>query len=402
VEKKEMPRDANSPAEGEMEKMSEAAMTGPGRRETIALPPIAAGTRRELTALRFGTPGARPKAYLQAGLHADELPGMLILSILARMLGEAEARGEILGEIVLVPVANPIGLAQHRTGFLLGRYENNTNGNFNRDYANLAALVGPRLAGKLGPDAAANVATIRAAMAEALAEQTPLTEVAALRHALLTLSHDADFMLDLHADNEAEVHLYTGTPLWPEAADLAAEIGARAVLLAELSGGDPFDEAVGGPWWTLARENPEAAIPPACLAATLEMRSNNDVDADLAQGDALALLRFLTRRCLVEGAAGAAPAPLCEATPLEAMQQVTATAAGIVVYHARLGDQVRPGDLIAEIVDPLGAAPVEIRAQTAGVLFARHEQPYAWSGKIIGKIAGAEPLPERKGKLLPS
>ena len=39
-------------------------------------------------------------------------------------------------------------------------------------------------------------------------------------------------------------------------------------------------------------------------------------------------------------------------------------------------------------------------ARTAGVLFARHDQPYAWPGKLIGKIAGREPLPERTGKLL--
>ncbi|PZQ51634.1 MAG: peptidase M14 [Rhodovulum sulfidophilum] len=377
-------------------------IASPGRRETIRLPSIAPGTRRELTLLRFGTPSARPKAYLQAGLHADELPGMLILSLLAEMLATAEAKGDILGEIVLVPVANPIGLAQHRTGFLLGRYENNTAGNFNRDYLDLAALISPALEGKLGPDPEANVELIRTAMADVLAAQSPLTEVGALRHALLTLSHDADFMLDLHADNEAEVHLYTGTPLWPAASDLAAEIGARAVLLAELSGGNPFDEAVGGPWWILARENPEAPIPPACLSATLEMRSNNDVDAELARSDALALFRFLTRRGLLRGSPDAPPPPLCEATPLEAMQQVTAPTAGIVVYKAALGAHVAEGDLIAEIVDPLGAPPVAVRAHTGGVLFARHEQPYAWSGKIIGKIAGTEALPERTGKLLPS
>lgn len=382
--------------------MTEGSSGAPGRRQTIPLPAIAPGTRRALTVLRFGARDARPKAYLQAGLHADELPGMLILSILAEMLAAAEARGEIRGEIVLVPVANPIGLAQHRTGFLLGRYENNTTGNFNRDYLDLATIVSPRLAGRLGPDAAANVATIRAAMAGALADETPLTEVAALRHALLTLSHDADIMLDLHADNEAEVHLYTGTPLWPDAADLAAEIGARAVLLAELSGGNPFDEAVGGPWWTLARDHPEAAIPPACLSATLEMRSNDDVDPARASADAEALLRFLTRRGVLRGAPRPLPAALCEATPLEAMQQVTATTAGLVVYRAALGADLRTGDLVAEIIDPLGETPpAGIRAQTSGVLFARHSQPYAWSGKIIGKIAGTDPLPERTGKLLP-
>ena len=216
--------------------------------------------------LRFGAAGARPKAYLQAGLHADELPGMLVLARLAPMLAEAEARGELAGEVVLVPVANPIGLAQQAQGYLRGRYEANSSGNFNRGYADLAAPVAEAVAGRLGADAAKNVAAIRAAMGEVLAAAEARDEIGCLRLALLRLACDADFVLDLHADNEAVLHLYTGTPLWPGAADLAAELGARAVLLAEVSGGNPFDEACSGPWWALARRFPEAAIPPACLA----------------------------------------------------------------------------------------------------------------------------------------
>lgn len=373
----------------------------PGTREAIALPQIAPGTRRELTVLRFGQPGARPKAYLQAGLHADELPGMLVLHRLAELMAEAEARGEIRGEIVLVPVANPIGLAQLRNGFLLGRYETNSSGNFNRDYPDLIAAVQQAVAGQLGSDAAVNVAAIRAAMAGALAALSPRTEIDTLRHTLLGLAQDADLMLDLHADNQSVVHVYTGTPLWPDAGDVAAEIGARAVLLAEVSGGNPFDEACGGVWWALARAFPDAAIPPACLSATIELRSNNAVDAVLAEDDAQALRRILIRRGLLAGTAGALPRPLCDGTPLEAMQQVIAPCTGIVVYRAALGDTVHSGDVVADIVDPLGGS-VSVGAHTDGVLFARHDQPFAWPGKVIGKIAGREPLPERTGALLPS
>ncbi|MFO1142207.1 MAG: succinylglutamate desuccinylase/aspartoacylase family protein [Amaricoccus sp.] len=371
----------------------------PGRRETIALPQIASGTRREVTVLRFGAAGARPKAYLQAGLHADELPGMLVLARLARLLSEAEGRGEIRGEVVLVPVANPIGLAQQVQGHLRGRYEANSSGNFNRGYADLAPPVAGAVAGRLGGDAAANVAAIRAAMGEVLAEAEARDEIGCLRLALLRLACDADFVLDLHADNEAVLHLYTGTTLWPGAADLAAELGARAVLLAEVSGGNPFDEACSGPWWALARQFPAAAIPPACLAVTVELRSNNDVDAGLAAADAGALLRFLMRRGVVAGDPGPLPAPACDATRLDAMQQVRAFSAGIVVYRAGLGDVVAAGDTVAEIVDPLGGT-VPVLARTSGVLFARHDQPLAWPGKVIGKIAGHEPLPERRGALL--
>jgi predicted deacylase len=141
--------------------------------------------------------------------------------------------------------------------------------------------------------------------------------------------------------------------------------------------------------------------PPGCLAATVELRSNNAVDEALARGDAQALLRFLVRRGAVAGEPGPLPALRCEATPLEAMQQLIAPTAGIVVYRARLGDRVAPGDVAAEILDPVGGPAVAVEARTSGVLFARHDQPYAWPGKVIGKIAGREPLPERTGKLLP-
>lgn len=368
------------------------------RHETIALPRSAPGNFRVIEVLRFGTPGARPKAYLQAGLHADELPGMLVLRTLAGLLSDAAGRGEIRGEVVLVPVANPIGLSQHVQGYLRGRVEAGASANFNRGYADLAPAAGDGLAGRLGTDAEANVAAIRAAMAASLAILSPRTELDAMRDALLALALDADLVLDLHADNEALVHLYTGTPLWPGAADIAAELGAVAVLLAEVSGGNPFDEAVSGPWWALAKRFPEAAIPPACLAATVELRSNNAVDGGLAEADAAALMRILMRRGVVAGDPGPLP-PGVEATALDAMSQVIAPAAGIVVYRAALGAVLAEGDPVADIVDPLGEA-VEVRARTGGVLFARHDQPVAWPGKVIGKIAGSQRLPERVGPLL--
>lgn len=386
------------PAQNPTETTSDAPAS-PMSRDTQFLPAGPSGLSRSLTVLRFGTPGARPKAYLQAGLHADELPGMLVLRELAAQLEDAAARGEILGEIVVVPVANPIGLSQHVNGFLQGRFDSWSGQNFNRGYPDLAALVQWSLNGQLGADAGANVATIRAAMGQALAGLMPQGEVDGLRHALLGLAHDADFVLDLHADNEAMVHMYTGTALWPDAEDLAAEIDARAVLLCALSGGNPFDEACSGPWWALAAAFPDTPIPPACLAATLELRSNNDVDERLVRDDARAILNFLRRRGVVAGSAGSLPRLLCEATPLEAMQQLIAPVEGVVVYRARLGDTVRAGEVVASIVDPLGGI-TDVAAHTDGLLFARHDQPYAWAGKVIGKIAGETPLPERTGKLL--
>ena len=78
-------------------------------------------------------------------------------------------------------------------------------------------LIGDGLDGELGDDPDANKAAIRAAMGEALAElPAPETPVASLRQILMRLAYDADFVFDLHADNQALRHLYVGTPLWPD------------------------------------------------------------------------------------------------------------------------------------------------------------------------------------------
>ena len=78
-------------------------------RETTRIPLIAMspGTSRAITVHRYGAPGARPKAYLQAGIHADEIPGMLVLHHLVRRLDEAAPQGEVVGVVVI----GDVGLA---------------------------------------------------------------------------------------------------------------------------------------------------------------------------------------------------------------------------------------------------------------------------------------------------
>ena len=60
---------------------------------------------------------------------------------------------------------------------------------------------------------------------------------------------------------------------------------------------------------------------------------------------------------------------------------------------------MRAGEVVAVLIDPLGDS-VEVTAETDGILFARHSQPFAWPGKIIGKIAGEADLAHRRGQLL--
>jgi predicted deacylase len=112
------------------------------------------GTIHELRVLRFGTPGARPKATIQAALHADETPALLVAQALRDLLQQLEDSGALLGEVVLVPAANPVGLGQHLLGRHEGRFDLRDGINFNRGHANLADRAQLLLQGRLGSEPA--------------------------------------------------------------------------------------------------------------------------------------------------------------------------------------------------------------------------------------------------------
>ena len=180
----------------------------------------APGTQRELVPLHYGRPGGQ-KAYIQASLHGDELPGMLVAHHLRQQLDALLAAGQITGEIVLVPMANPIGISQYVLHAHLGRFELMSGENFNRHYPDHVDAVAQAVEAQLGSDAAANVALLRRAL-KAAVDATPVdTELQSQRRALMSLSCDADIVLDLHCDAQAVMHLYTETPCWPECDPLA-------------------------------------------------------------------------------------------------------------------------------------------------------------------------------------
>src|SRR5687767_6350377 len=84
----------------------------PHAKRSISLPSMTPGTGRRIVYHRFGRLGTRPKAYLQAAIHANELPGAMALHHLMPMLADADRRGRVKGEIVIVPTINPIGQSQ--------------------------------------------------------------------------------------------------------------------------------------------------------------------------------------------------------------------------------------------------------------------------------------------------
>lgn len=363
------------------------------------------GSQHTLTSFHFGpaVPGTGAKVYIQASLHAEELPGMLVAHHLRALLEAAQDQGMLRGEVILVPVANPVGLAQRADHKPMGRFEQDTGENFNRHYPDLAQAVWPMVCDKLGNDPQANVQTVRRAVGDYLHHWVPTTQLQSLRHTLLGLAYDADYVIDLHCDCEGVMHFYTEQSCWEPLEPLARMLGSEAILLAKNSGGGPFDECLSGLWWKLAEaltaQGGNTPLPQGCCSTTVELRGELDVRHDLAQTDAQAIYHFLQHRGLIACEHLPAVPPLrCHPTPLAGSETLSAPAAGVIVFAAAVGQHLQVGDLVAEIIDPQTPQTHRVVAGVAGIFYARIRDRYALAGVELGKIAGSKPF--RTGPLL--
>lgn len=369
------------------------------RTQHHALKGGAVGSLRSITSLHFGEAGGR-RALLQASLHADEIPPMLVAQHLRRRLTELEASGRLRGEIVLLPACNPIGLDQQAWGRLQGRFETGCGQNFNRHYPDLAQDAAARVRG-LGIDPAVNARLLRMALHDALEAVPAISELQSMRQQLLRLAIDADVVLDLHCDNQAVMHLYATPQHGATARQLGQCLQAPLALLAEESGDWPFDEACSMIWPKLQRAfEGHHPVPLTCFAATVEHRGETDVSHELASQDADGLLRFLALQGFIESAADLGPSPPfeCSLRPLAGCMPLHAPHAGLVVFQVPLGAEVEAGQRIAEIVDPLSGESTPLCSPVAGLQFARELQRWAQAGQSVAKVAGHQAL--RSGKLL--
>lgn len=356
------------------------------------------GTSRVVHSFHFGVAGGR-KVYVQAGLHAGELPGMLVCHYLRDMLSVEESLGTLLGEVVVVPVANPIGLDQTILSYQMGRFDLASGENFNRRFPDLALVIASQLKGQFSSDAKANIELVRAALRQHLTKLSCQKQSDSLRVLLLRLACDADIVLDLHCDCESVLHLYAHPLSLDEVMPLAALMGSHATLYAAEQGNTPFDEVCSSFWVKLQELLPEVSLPLPTISICIELRGQLEVSHHQAQEDATRIVEYLRLQGVIAGQHNIhLPKLLHEATPLGGTEVLFADAAGIIVYLAECGQLLLPGHPVVDVVDPVTGKSQRYNASVTGVLFARQNRRYAMPGMDLAYIAGDDVL--REGKLL--
>ncbi|WP_448955841.1 hypothetical protein [Labrys neptuniae] len=216
-----------------------------------------------------------------------------------------------------------------------------------------------------------------------------------MRLKLMQLSWGADIVIDVHADMEAILHIYSSLDCWPMTEGIAQRLGVPIAILADESAELPFDEAHSAVWRRIAGHLAmEDAGRVQTASCTVELRGLVDVEHELAMHDAAALFGFLADI----GAVSPTDVPALSSRPimvtnLEGVEMVTSPRNGVLVHCAALGERVVPGQLIARVLD-VGECDrahqwTEVAASMEGVIFARWHQRVILAGMPICKIAGS-------------
>jgi len=362
------------------------------------------GRSTELNYFRIGPQDADRKVYLQAALHADEQPGIMVLHHLLPLLRAADAAGELKARFVLFPMVNPLGMGDIEFGQHQGRYNRGTGVNHNRDWPVLYDAVGEGLAAKLGNDADDNIRLVRAALREWAASLPRVTALQQWRQCVIGEACDADYVFDLHCDDDSLLHIFSVPQLADNMQQLADWSGAAATMLAEDSGGGSFDEVWPAIWLRLARDCGDKPLPLPVVSCTLEYRGQIDTFDALNRQDAHNLYGYFQEQGLIGGAPLGQKSAARAGTDLRATQYLRSPRAGLLAYRVELGDWVEKGDCIAELIrldgDDAFEERIPLLAEVSGQVISRKINKYAWAGANVSKIVGDEVLQSRTGKLL--
>lgn len=362
------------------------------------LPPLGPSNTIRLHFHEFTGVGSSRSAYIQAGLHADEHPGLLVIQHLQEMLGVLDQQNRILGRIVLCPFANPVGMTQNVLGFWTGRFNLANGENFNRNFPDLLPLLDQQL-----NDNACEQLTPVQRLEHAVGALPQTDSVGALRQALLGEALQHDLVLDLHCDTAAVLHLYANQAHRERAMQLAECMNINLVFLEDSAGGQPFDEACNRPWDWLAQKGLRSAEARP-FAASIELRGQADVDDQLAREDALGILHFLAKQGLVQLEYHAEPKSTPQVYPLDGASHLPSPGHGLVVWKKRIGEPVSKGELIGELVPidaAIGTPRVPLFSDVNGVIAVQPLFKLVRAGQRVALLAGDEPLPNRRtGQLL--
>ncbi len=328
---------------------------------TVPLLQLASGDRLALQIYKFAGEKLGRKVYLQANLHGSELTGNAVIHQLMQWLSGLEPN-QLVGEIWLVPLCNPLGTNERSHHFSPGRFNPYSGENWNRIFweyqpsvEDLTVFAQSQIECDR-PTVEQNYRNrIRASFDKLAAplkapSGRPFSEH--YRFLLQSLCLDAHYVIDLHTSSDQGLtYFYYFRNRQTSARLFMLPIG---ILLDEYAGG-AFDEAFMKPW--LALEDCFAKLGRKIQfdieAWTMELGSAMQIDTETVDRGVQAVKNYLLQKGVLRVPAAPAPMPSIAAMKLVSSSQMKkyyAPVGGMVQSRVALGKTVEAGQRLYQIL----------------------------------------------------
>jgi predicted deacylase len=348
---------------------------------TIPLIQLASGDRMSLQVYRFVGAKSGKKAYIQANLHSAEIAGNAVIHQLIEFFQTLQ-NTELIGEVWLVPVCNPLGVNQRSRRFASGRYCVYEGKDWNRifwDYEknqeDLEEFAETQI--NLDKDIIRinylnKIINAFTTLAEKIhsSSSVPFTEL--FRYRLQSLSIDADYVIDLHTSTDQGLNYLYYFP--------RREISAQYFLLdygilLDNYDGDAFDEAFIKPW--LALENTFQQLGRKIIfdveAWTLELGSGMQMQPQSVEKGVEGVKNYLLHKGILVISETKAIAREMTFTLKSQVTKYYAPVGGMVQARVPLGSTVKAGERLYQILmfNKMGELPcvIDICAEKDGLVY---------------------------------
>lgn len=290
-----------------------------------------------------------PSVYIQANIHGAEVQGNAVIYQLLELL----QKQHILGDITLVPYANPVG-CNHKNGeYTLGRFDPITGVNWNRMFYCNDELVEEFILEHPKSSVDEIKTKFQQAMVDSIVNKLDhnnygITTGSRIAYQLQLMAHKADFVLDLHTGPISSKHLYC-----PEYAKTSASyfnIPHTIFIPDDFAGA--MDEATFSPWWKLTKAYAQQGrkLNFNKESFTVELGSQELIDLDEALIDAQSILSYLQYKNVIASTEFIPQQMTRYACFLKDYRQYYSPMGGMVDFLAEFGQPLKAGEPLARIL----------------------------------------------------
>lgn len=351
---------------------------------TIPLIQLASGDQLFIQSYQFTGENQGKKVYLQSNLHGAEIIGNAVIQDLINFLITLD-KTQLTGEILLVPVCNPLGVNQRSHYFSSGRYNPYDGKDWNRifwDYEKTGADIS---------EFAEDYQDLEQDEIQEKYRQTLLNQFHQLaksirsspgvsynnyyRYQLQNLALDADYVIDLHSStNNALDYLYC---FHSRTESANAFLLDRGILMNDYDG-DAFDEAFIKPWLALERELAKLGknIRFEIESWTLELGSGLEMNPESVQKGIRGIKNYLATKGILsieDFPLASTPNHQIHLTPKNTIQRYHSPAGGMIEFDVKLGETIHKNQKLYTILsfNKIGELPQtrEVLAEEDGLIF---------------------------------